>query len=58
MIFVHTQREKYEYNLNGLKFSIDIDRYQYDARYEIELIIDLDQEINGEEKIESFRKMI
>ncbi len=58
VIFVHTQREKYEYDFNGLKFSIDIDRYQYDARYEIELIIDLDQEINGEEKIESMRKMI
>lgn len=56
--FVHTQREKYEYNLNGLKFSIDIDRYQYDARYEIEVIINLDEDINGEEKIESLRNIL
>lgn len=56
--FVHTKREKFIYDFNGLKFSIDIDRYQYDARYEIELVINLDENINGEEKIESLRTIL
>lgn len=56
--FVHTQREKYEYDFNGIKFNIDIDRYQYDARYEIEIILTNDSDFDWEEKIESFRKMI
>jgi hypothetical protein len=38
--FVDTKREKYEYNFNGIKFNLDVDRYQYDARYEIEVIVD------------------
>jgi len=58
VIFVHTQREKYEYNFNGIKFTIDVDRYQYDARYEVEVIVDENTKFDGEEKIESFRKMI
>lgn len=56
--FVHTQREKYEYDFNGITFNIDVDRYQYDARYEVEVILTDDSEFNWEEKIESFRKMI
>jgi hypothetical protein len=35
-----------------------VDRYQYDARYEIEIILDDNSEFDWEEKIESFRKMI
>lgn len=58
VIFVHTQREKYKYDFNGINFTIDVDRYQYDARYEIEIILDDNLEFDGEEKIESFRKMI
>ena len=56
--FVHTKREKFQYNFNGIVFNIDIDRYQYDARYEIEVILTDDSEFDGEEKIESLRKMI
>ena len=58
VVFVHTKREKYSYNLNGIQFNIDIDRYQYDARYEIEVIVTDDSDFDGEEKIESLRKIL
>lgn len=58
VIFVHTQREKYKYDFNGIKFTIDVDRYQYDARYEIEVVLYDDSQFDWEEKIESFRKML
>jgi ribosomal protein S20 len=56
--FVHTKRGKYTYDFNGIQFNIDIDRYQYDARYEIEVIITDDSEFDWEEKIESLRKIL
>jgi len=56
--FVDTKREKYEYNFNGIKFTVDVDRYQYDARYEVEVILTNDSEFDWEERIESFRKML
>jgi hypothetical protein len=44
--FVDTKREKYEYNFNGIKFTVDVDRYQYDARYEVEVILTNDSEFD------------
>ncbi|MCP4523186.1 MAG: CYTH domain-containing protein [Candidatus Gracilibacteria bacterium] len=56
--FVDTNREKYHYNLNGIEFHIDIDRYQYDSRYEIEIIITDGSDFDGEAKIEGLRKLL
>lgn len=53
IMFVDTLREKYEYDFNWQKIYIDIDKYQYWKRYEIEIIIEIDE---NEDKIEAWKK--
>jgi len=54
IMFVDTFREKYEYNFKWQKISIDIDKYQYWERYEIELTYESDWNID---KIEEGKKV-
>ena len=64
--FIDTFREKYEYNFKWQKITIDIDKYQYWKRYEIEILYESKE--NKEEReiteekinnlIEDFRKEI
>jgi len=64
--FIDTFREKYEYNFKWQKITIDIDRYQYWKRYEIEVLYQSneneEQRDKTEEKIskliDDFRKEI
>lgn len=63
IMFVDTFREKYEYEINWEKIKIDIDKYQYWERYEIEInynLTNLENKSIIEEKlnntIENFRK--
>lgn len=63
IMFVDTFREKYEYEINWEKIKIDIDKYQYWERYEIEInynLTNLEDKSIIEEKlnntIEIFRK--
>lgn len=53
IMFVDTLREKYEYDFNWQKIYIDVDKYQYWKRYEIEIIIEIDE---NEDKIEAWKK--
>jgi hypothetical protein len=54
IMFVDTLREKYEYNFNGQKINIDVDKYQYWERYELEIVIEIDEK---EDKLEVAKKM-
>ena len=63
--FIDTYREKYEYIFKWQKISIDIDKYQYWKRYEIEIVYNSKSSDNREEiekelsiLIEDFRKEI
>lgn len=65
IMFVDTFREKYEYNFKWQKIIIDIDKYQYWSRYEIEIVYEAKQWDNKQEieeklnnLIEDFRKEI
>ena len=65
IMFVDTLREKYEYVFKWQKINIDIDKYQYWTRYEIEIVynsINLEDKTKIEENlwnlIEEFRKEI
>ena len=44
IMFVDTIREKYEYNFEGQKINIDVDKYQYWERYEIEIITEINED--------------
>lgn len=54
VMLVHTMREKYSYDFEGYNFILDIDRYQYGERYEIELLLD-EYDENGWEMIEKLK---
>jgi len=47
IMFVDTFREKYEYTFKWQKINIDIDKYQYWTRYEIEIVYN---SVNWEDK--------
>lgn len=57
-IFIHTIREKYSYIFQWIDVYIDIDRYQYGERYEIEILIPDNNIIDGNAIIDSVRKEI
>lgn len=54
-VVVKTKREKYKYNYKGYTFYFDMDRYQYGARYEVELLFENDEGIDGNSLIEDIR---
>ncbi|MDQ7009090.1 MAG: CYTH domain-containing protein [Candidatus Gracilibacteria bacterium] len=53
IMFVDTLREKYEYKFSGQKISIDVDKYQYGERYEIEIVVEIDE---NQDKLEAGKK--
>jgi len=63
IMFIDTVREKYEYIFEWQKFNIDVDKFQYWERYEIELIYEYSWKIDKiddgkkiDKLMESFRK--
>jgi len=57
--FIDTFREKYEYNYEWQKITIDIDRYQYWKRYEIEVLYQSNEtDIQREQTEEKISKLI
>ena len=53
IMFVDTFREKYEYTFEWQKINIDVDKYQYWTRYEIEILIEIDE---NQDKLEIWKK--
>ena len=51
IMFADTVREQYEYTFEWQKINIDIDRFQYWERYEIEIIYQ-DNEVQSREELE------
>ncbi|USN58601.1 MAG: CYTH domain-containing protein [Candidatus Peribacteria bacterium] len=51
-VYIETKRKNFQYEFEGQNFSIDVDMYQYDKRYEIELTMEDDTGIDGEKLIE------
>lgn len=56
ILVVITNREKYNYMFKWINFIIDIDKYKYWERYEIELNFDDDSWIDVSKIIDDFRK--
>jgi len=54
IMFVDTFREKYEYIFEWQKISIDVDKYQYWNRYEIEIITEIEE---NDDKLEVAKKI-
>lgn len=52
---VITHRSKYKYNYKQQEFIIDIDIYKYGSRYEVELCVNDDSEIDGWTLIDELR---
>ena len=50
--FIDTFREKYEYSYKWQKITIDIDKYQYLKRYEVEVLYQSDEGNTNREEIE------
>jgi len=58
IMFVDTFREKYEYNYKWQKIIIDVDKYQYWERYEIEIIYEWKTWDNREKINKNLNKLI
>jgi hypothetical protein len=58
VLFVETNREKYTYIFESETITIDIDTYQYDKRYEIEIISETKTEEEANKLIEDFREKL
>jgi uncharacterized protein YjbK len=52
---ISTQVEKFNYSYKWYNFTIDVQKYKYNNRYEIELELDEDIQENPEELINGFR---
>ena len=56
VLFVETNREKYFYEIDGEKITVDVDFYQYWKRYEIEMVSETKTYDEVNELIEKFRE--
>lgn len=55
-VFVDTQRTRFQYEFEGYTFHIEVNIYQYDKRYEVELLLEDDSHIDGNALIEKLRE--
>lgn len=55
---IHTQIKKYKYDFKNHEFIIDIQKYKYNDRYEVELLLDDDTNVDANNLIDNFRSHI
>ena len=58
VLYIETNREKYTYELDWETITVDVDFYQYDKRYEIEITSEIKTEEEVNQLIEDFRKKL
>ena len=55
---IETDVEKYDINYKGYNFIVDVQRYKYNNRYEVELLLEDDTLENPDELINEFRNYL